>query len=130
MGLAWGATAHATTVKVVEGEVFIGGNDGYDPVLGTAQAKAGDSVMAGEYGVGQIIYENGCVINVRPGTVVSVEAAPPPSCKAADGSTTREPHPEGLATQHILLGTAITGGLGIGIYALSQRSSDAKSASP
>lgn len=72
-----GSAAHAATVKVVEDEVFIGGVDGYERVSGTTQARVGDSVMAGEFGAGQIIYANGCVITVTPGAVVSVEARAP-----------------------------------------------------
>lgn len=87
-----GSAAHAATVKVVEDEVFIGGVDGYERVSGTAQARVGDSVMAGEFGVGQIIYANGCVITVTPGAVVSVEAQPPSSCKTpADWSSHHQP---------------------------------------
>lgn len=77
MSLAWGAQAWAATVEVIEVEVFLRHGVGYERVSGAAQAEAGDSVMAGEFGVGQIIYANGCVITVRPGTVVTVKAEPP-----------------------------------------------------
>ena len=120
ISLTWGGVAHAATVKVVSGDVYRGGPNGYDPVDLTAQADVGDSVMAGEYGVGQIIYANGCVVPVRPGTVVTVEAQPPASCKvAATQTTTVEPTGGGLPTGQVLLGAAIAGGIGVGIYALA-----------
>ncbi|MES0385140.1 MAG: hypothetical protein ABUJ98_11210 [Hyphomicrobium sp.] len=133
MSLAWGAEAWAATVEVIEVEVFLRHGVGYERVPGAAQAEAGDSVMAGEFGVGQIIYANGCVITVRPGTVVRVKAEPPSSCNAAAISpANRVPTYEGLSRSrhHILLGAAIAGGAGVGIYYLTKSSGDDKPASP
>jgi hypothetical protein len=127
MSLILGSAAHAATVTVTEGELFISRGNGYERVAGTAQGRVGDSIMAGEFGVGQITYANGCAVTVRPGTVVAIEAQA--SCKAAhDWSTNLDPASGGLSTGHILLGAAIAGGIGVGIYALTQ--SDDKSASP
>ena len=131
MSLAWGAQAWAATVEVIEVEVFLRHGVGYERVPGAAQAEAGDSVMAGEFGVGQIIYANGCVITVRPGTVVTVKAEAPPTCNAAANSPAhRVPTYEGLSRHHILLGAAIAGGAGVGIYYLTKSSGDDKPASP
>ena len=125
ISLVWSAAVQAATIKVVSGDVYRGGPNGYDPVDLTAQADVGDSVMAGEYGVGQIIYANGCVVPVRPGTVVTVEAQPPASCQvAASETTTVEPTGASLPTGQVLLGTAIAGGIGVGIYALSSGGGD------
>lgn len=127
MSLILGSAAHAATVKVTEGELFISRGNGYERVAGTAQGHVGDSVMAGEFGVGQITYANGCAVTVRPGTVVAIEAQS--SCKAAhDWSTNLDPASEGLSTQHVLLGAAVVGGIGVGIYFLTK--SDDKPASP
>ena len=127
VSLILATAAHAATVKVVEPDVYIGGADGYKAVPGTAQAHVGDSVMAGEYGVGQIIYENGCVITVRPGTVVVVEAGSPGSCEAADLSSSGA---EGSSAGYYLLGAAVVGGIVVGVVALSGGDSDKKPASP
>ncbi|GAF78524.1 unnamed protein product, partial [marine sediment metagenome] len=72
MSLAVTATAHAVPVRVLEGDVYLSSGNGYNPVPGTANAKIGDSVMAGEYGVGQIVYSSSCVVTVKPGAVVTV----------------------------------------------------------
>ena len=126
MSLILGSAAHAATVRVTEGELFISRGNGYERVAGTAQGHVGDSVMAGEFGVGQITYANGCAVTVRPGTVAAIEAQA--SCTAAhDWSTNVDPASEGLSTGHILLGAAIAGGIGVGIYALTR---DDKPASP
>ena len=81
MSLILGSAVHAATVKVTEGELFISSGNGYERVAGTVQGRVGDSVMAGEFGVGQITYANGCAVTVRPGTVVAIEAQS--SCEAA-----------------------------------------------
>ena len=126
MSLILGSAAHAATVRVTEGKLFISRGNGYEPVAGTVQGHVGDSVMAGEFGVGQITYANGCAVTVRPGTVVAIEAQS--SCKAAhDWSPNHDPASGGLSTHHVLLGAAIAGGIGVGIYALTQ--SDDKPAS-
>jgi len=130
MSLALAATAHAVRVRVIEGDVYHGGASGYDPVPGAAEVKVGDSVMAGAYGVGQIVYSPTCVVTVKPGTVVTVEAGLPEQCSAAqsDGLTNAEPASQGFSTGQILLGAGIVGGIGVGIYALT--SSGDKGASP
>ena len=126
MSLILGSAAHAATVKVTEGELFISRGNGYKRVAGTAQGRVGDSVMAGEFGVGQITYANGCAVTVRPGTVVAIKTQS--SCKAAHAWPTNADR--GLATEEILLGTAVAGGIGVGIYYLTKRSGDDKPASP
>ena len=129
MSLLLGTAAHAATVTVTEGELFVSRGNGYEPVAGTEQVRVGDSVMAGEFGVGQISYANGCAVTVRPGSVVAIEGQA--SCKVADDwSTNVDPASGGLSTGQILLGVAIAGGVGAGVYALTQGGGDDKPASP
>lgn len=132
MSLAWGAEAGAATVEVIEDEVFLRRDVGYERVPGSAQAGAGDSVMAGEFGVGRIIYANGCEVTVKPGTVVTVKAEPSSSCKtpAAWGSKSPPVLGAGLSTHHVLVGTAVAAGVGVGIYYLTKSSDDDTPASP
>ena len=125
-----GSAAHAATVRVTEGELFVSRGNGYERVTGTAQVRVGDSVMAGEFGVGQITYANGCAVTVRPGTVVPIEAQAVSCATAEDWSTNVDPASEGLSTGQILLGVAIAGGVGAGVYALTQGGGDDKPASP
>ncbi len=128
--LILGSAAQAATVTVTEDEVFVSSGNGYERVAGTAQVRVGDSVMAGEFGVGQISYANGCAVTVRPGTVVAIESQA--SCAAAEDWSTNvvDPASEGLSTGHIHLGVAIAGGVGAGVYALTQGGGDDKPASP
>ncbi len=82
--LALTAAAHAVPIRIIEGDVYLSSGNGYDAIPGTADAKVGDSVMAGEYGVGEIVYSPTCVVTVKPGTVVAVEAGLPEQCSSAD----------------------------------------------
>jgi len=117
MSLALAAAAHAVPVRVVEGDVYVSAGNGYDPVPGAGDAKVGDSVMAGEYGVGEIVYSDTCVVTVRPGSVVTVEAGLPEQCSGTDQPTNDEVASGGLSTGTILLGAGVAGGIGVGIYA-------------
>jgi hypothetical protein len=135
VSLAFTAAAHAVPVRVVEGDVYVSAGNGYDPVPGTANAKVGDSIMAGEYGVGEIVYSPTCVVTLRPGTVVTVEAGLPKQCSGADESTADESTNDeatsgGLSTGTILLGVGVAGGIGVGIYAATSGGDSDKGASP
>jgi hypothetical protein len=124
------AAAQAVPVRIIEGDVFLSSGNGYDPVPGTADAKVGDSVMAGEYGVGEIVYSPTCVVTVKPGAVVAVEAGLPEQCSGADWATNTEPAAEGFSTGTILLGVGVAGGIGVGIYAATSGGGSDKGASP
>ena len=70
----------AVTIQSVTPEVSINRGQGYKEVVTAAtEASAGDQVMAGPGGHGKIVYSDGCVVDVYPGAVVTVQA----SCKAA-----------------------------------------------
>lgn len=70
----------AATIQSVTPEVSINRGQGYkELVTGATEASAGDQVMAGPGGHGKIVYADGCVVEVYPGAVVTVQA----SCKAA-----------------------------------------------
>ena len=142
LAMSMGATAQAATLDGIEGTVLVNRGSGYLAVDYATQLQTGDSVVAKPGGRGQIIYEEGCTVTVRPGSVVSVGSQS--TCKttanfaetrmgvgAGEGEWTShvEPDEEGLSAHHILLGTAIAGGIGVGIYYLTKDSDD-KPASP
>jgi hypothetical protein len=87
IGLFVSLPALAATVEVVEGQVSINRGHGFQQVAGTADAYASDSVMANPGGRGKIVYPDGCVVDVYPGAVVTVEdrdpKALPGPCKVA-----------------------------------------------
>lgn len=75
IGLA--APVDAATVKVTGGRVLVNRGDGYRIVAGEMLAAPGATVVAEPGGSGQIVYADGCVVEVRPPTVVTVELSSP-----------------------------------------------------
>jgi hypothetical protein len=78
-GLATSEAALAATVEVVRDEVSVNRSRGFRPVAGATEVQPGHQVMAGSGGHGRIIYEDGCVVDVYPGDVVTVEDRDPKS---------------------------------------------------
>ena len=62
----------AATVQVGTADLSINPGTGFHRIAGTTQAKPGDKVMASPEGSGQIIYEDGCIVQVKPGSVVAI----------------------------------------------------------
>ena len=80
LGLVLSSPALGANVEVVQGKVSINHGKGYQPVRGKSDAFPGDTVMASPNGSGKIVYDDGCVVEVKPGAVVAVEQTSP--CKA------------------------------------------------
>ncbi len=66
------SSALAASVEVVQGQVSLNRGAGYTRVSGLTKAKAGDMVMASPNGRARVAYGNGCILEVEPGTVVTV----------------------------------------------------------
>ena len=73
------SSASATGVELVAGHVSINRGDGYQPVVDWTPADPGNLVMASPDGSGKIEYDDGCVVEVKPGAVVAVQEQSP--CK-------------------------------------------------
>ena len=67
----------AATVHVTGGQVFLSQGEGYRRLVGSAQARPGDRVVANPGGSGQIVYPDGCKVDVLPGTVAIVTKQSP-----------------------------------------------------
>jgi hypothetical protein len=76
----------ATTVEPGQGDLSINRGQGFKPVKSSANAQVGDSVMVGPGGSATVVYEDGCKVNVQPGTVTTI--APLSPC--ASGSNALE----------------------------------------
>jgi hypothetical protein len=74
VGVGVSSPAAAAFVEVVKGPVSVSHGEGFRPVKGTAEVGPGWSVMAGPGGQGKIVYSSGCVVQVNPGSVVTVDA--------------------------------------------------------
>ncbi len=81
-----GSVAVAATVQVTQGQVSVNRGAGFKQVATVAQATTGDTVMAGPGGSGQIVYPDGCTVQVSPGALVTIAAQSP--CAAGQSGPT------------------------------------------
>lgn len=110
--------AIGATLQSVEGSVLANTGTGYRSVGTGATVPTGTQIMARNNGSASIVYANGCVENVAPGTVVTVK--PEGQCQAGLGAGSLPP---GALVAGAVV---IAGGVGAAI-ALSK---DDKPASP
>ena len=76
----------AAIVEPGYGDLTINQGHGFKPVTDRTQANVGDSVMVGPGGAAAVVYEDGCKVDVQPGSVARV--APLSPC--ASGSNAQE----------------------------------------
>jgi hypothetical protein len=81
------ATAcRAATVQPLQGQISINQGQGFHQVDGTAELKAGDSVIVSPDGKATVSYPDGCNIGLQPGAVMVIAALSP----CASGSYAQE----------------------------------------
>ena len=106
--------ALAATVDSVQAPVSLNTGNGFRHIAGTTGAKVGDQVMAGPGGSAKIVYGDGCVEQVDPGTVVTVKEAPP--CQV--GAHPARPY---------IIGAAVVGGaVAIGVIVSNNNNGNKK----
>ena len=66
------SASFAATVDSLEGQILLNRGDGFQQLAAPTTANPGDSVMASADGNAKLRYADGCVIDIRPGAVVSV----------------------------------------------------------
>jgi hypothetical protein len=81
------ATAcRAATVQPLQGQISINQGQGFHQIDGTAELKAGDSVIVSPGGTATVSYPDGCNIGLKPGAVMVIAALSP----CASGSYAEE----------------------------------------
>jgi hypothetical protein len=85
-GICFTTASLAATVNAVSGQVLVNKGDGYQQVAGATEANPGDTVVVNPGGSGSIVYPDGCVVQVQPGTVATI--APSSPCTAGSGFNT------------------------------------------
>lgn len=120
--LANSATAQTATATIepVQGDLSLNQGQGFQRVDGRVQANVGDSVMVGPGGSANLVYPDGCQVNVQPGSVVNI--APLSPC--ASGSLAEDGSGNNLGA--LVFGLVFLAGVGGGVYGILQ----AKPASP
>ncbi len=116
--------AEAAMLDLIQGEVLVNRGGGYEDVNGPTELKPGDLVIANPGGSAQVVYADGSIVPVQPGTVVTVgesAAAAAAEATAAAGS---------LSTSTLVVGgLVVAGGVGLAV-ALSNKGSDSKDDKP
>ncbi len=82
-GLALSTASLAATIVPVAGKLSINSGTGFHDVAGPVEGNVGGSVMAGASSSGRIVYDDGCVVPIVPGRVVTITAESP--CNNAFG---------------------------------------------
>jgi hypothetical protein len=120
-GISADAASFAATVNAVQGQVLISHGQGYQPVIGSAHANPGDTVVANPGGSAQIVYSAGCTVPVQPGSIVTVASQSPCNSGPAPAA----------GSNALAIGAVAVGGTlaGVGIGALINAQRD-KPASP
>jgi hypothetical protein len=119
-GVSLSTPSFAATVNPIDGQVLVNQGVGYRRVTGSTEASPGSTVVVNPGGSAQIVYPDGCVVEVQPGAVVTIQEVSP--C-----STAPQQQPGfGLNTTTLAIGAVAVGG-GIAAIILSQKD---KSASP
>lgn len=114
LAISFAGQALAATVRATGGQVLINRGEGYKMVAGTIQGGPGDTIVANPGGSAQIVYPDGCVVDVLPGSVAVINAQSP--CSAANttvatASTTASTTPSSTSNDS----PSTSGGSGSGI---------------
>jgi hypothetical protein len=113
------AIAQTATIEPVQGNVSLSQGQGFQRVDSRVPANVGDSVMVGPSGSANVVYPDGCQVNVQPGSVASIAPLSPcASGSLADASIFSDPGPW-------LMGAAFLGGLAAFGYGISQAKNSA-----
>jgi hypothetical protein len=86
LAISFAGQAFAATVRATGGQVLINRGEGYKMVAGQVQGGPGDTIVANPGGSAQILYPDGCVVDVMPGSVAVINAQSP--CSAANNTVT------------------------------------------
>lgn len=86
ISLTLAGTAHAATVRAVQGQVLVSSGQGYRLVDGSTTLGVGGTVVANPGAVAHVVYPNGCQVTVEPGTVYQVGSDP--SCQSGNPTKT------------------------------------------
>jgi hypothetical protein len=100
----------AATLDGIQGQVLVNRGSGYQFVVGPADLKPGDMIIANAGATARVTYEDGCAVRIEAGTVTTVGQRSP--CAAQGGG---QGPSFGLTPATIGIGVAAVGaGIGLG----------------
>ena len=124
MTCLWATAPQAAVVlEAVQGQVLVNRGSGYRFEVGSTELKPGDMVIANAGASAHITYEDGCVVPIEAGAVMTVAARSP--CAAQSGGAPSF----GLTPTTVGIGVAAIGA-GVGAAALLGSGGGDKPASP
>lgn len=115
VALVAGGPANAATVSSTGPDSLINPGTGFRRIDGSEPAKLGDVVTAKKSTI-TVVYENGCVVEVKPGAVYAIET--PESCLVGVPS---------LTVGNVIVGGLVAGGVAAGAVILSGSSGSGSS---
>jgi hypothetical protein len=142
---SYGFSASAATVVPYAGNVFVSQGVGFQKINGATLVKVGDAVMVSPDGLAQVHLDDGNVITVSPGAVLSVPAKARPKdaalpngagptadlpVTAAPATQTETCDPCGPGILGLLAAGALVGGGLAGAAALAHEGAPAPPPSP
>ena len=102
----------SASVAPLKGPSSINAGAGFKSIKGTISVKPGDMIMAGPSGKAELVYDDGCLIPVEAGAVVTVSAVSP--CKAGTSTGVgTDPVIGGLAMVAVAGGAAAVSSFGV-----------------
>jgi hypothetical protein len=103
----------AATIEPGQGSLAINQGQGFQPIDSRVDANVGDSVMVAPGGSATVVYEDGCKVDVQPGSVTAIDPISPcaSGSYAQDGSNW---------TGALIMGAAAGAAIGFGAYEASQ----------
>src|SRR5262245_44478412 len=118
LGLWASPCAFATTVTAEQGQVLLNTGQGYRLVQGSTSVNPGDMIVVNPGGLARIIYDDGCVREVRPPTVTAISSQSPCQLQQLKQGPPDPPGESqggtgGISTTHVVLGTAALVGGGV-----------------
>jgi hypothetical protein len=109
-------SASAATVSAEQGQVLVNQGNGYKLLAQPTVVQPGAQVMANPRGVARVEYQDGCLVRVEPGEVLTVEAQSP--CKPSGshvetgGSLKDGPQPAPRRSWDLLIIPGVVGVIG------------------
>jgi hypothetical protein len=104
------SSAWAASLQPGQGSLTLNQGQGFQPVNSRIDANVGDTVMVGPEGSATVVYDDGCTVNVQPGSVTTV--APISPC--ASGSYADD---NSNTYGAIAIGGLAAAAIGVGIWA-------------